>query len=195
MEATSQSFEVTITNNPIAEKDAIPQSNYNVKLISSDNEVFELPVEIAILCKIVATGIEGREVDDEDVEIVLPFVKGATLANIVKFLNYHHVTPLCEIPKPLRTKNLSDAIPRWYADFIKMELEELFGLTLASNYVDCPPLLELCCAEIAAQIKGMKSCKEIANHFGLKREYKEPVAEDIERLRKKYPWMDKSVPV
>ena len=86
---------------------------------------------------------------------------------------------------------MKDAVPIWYANFIKLEQEPLFELCLASNYMEIPPLLELTSAAIAIQIKGKKTCKEIADHFGIKREYKEPTVDDIERLRKLYPWMNK----
>jgi S-phase kinase-associated protein 1 len=192
------------TNNPIAEESKKeptmeviqPPDGLMVKLVSKDGHEFEITAQLAVQSKMIATGLEGRSETDEDTpEMTLPQVEGRTLTKVIEFFNLHATKPLGEIPQPLRTKNLADAVSKEYVDFIKLEQESLFELVLAANYMDIPPLLELGCAAIAIQLKGMKTCKEMADHFGLKREYKEPTVDDIERLRKKYPWMDKQAPI
>ncbi len=60
-----------------------------------------------------------------------------------------------EIEKPLRTTNLAELVDPFDAKFIDIEnLEELFEIILAANYLDIKSLLELSCAKVASLIKG-----------------------------------------
>eukprot|EP01006_Ploeotia_vitrea_P024250 TRINITY_DN5701_c0_g1_i1.p1 TRINITY_DN5701_c0_g1~~TRINITY_DN5701_c0_g1_i1.p1 ORF type:complete len:179 (+),score=14.69 TRINITY_DN5701_c0_g1_i1:83-619(+) len=158
--------------------------NRNVRLVSKDGESFELPVAIAKLSKMVATGIEGTD-ENETPEITLNLVRSAPLAKIVEFLNHHAEEPVPELPKPLKTNQMKDAVSEWYVNFLTMEHEPLFELILAANFMDISPLLEMCCAAVACQIKDKRTPQAIAAHFGIKREYKEP---DPKRIKETYPW-------
>ena len=60
-----------------------------------------------------------------------------------------------DIEKPLRTNNLAELVDPYDAKFIDIEnLEELFDIILAANYLDIKSLLELSCAKVASLIKG-----------------------------------------
>ena len=67
---------------------------------------------------------------------------------------YKHENPP-EIEKPLKSSNLADVVPEFDAKYIDIEnLEEVFEIILAANYLDIRPLLDLSCAKIASLIKG-----------------------------------------
>lgn len=60
-----------------------------------------------------------------------------------------------EIEKPLKSTNLAEVVPEFDAKYIDIEnLEEIFDIILAANYLDIKPLLDLSCAKIASLIKG-----------------------------------------
>ena len=46
----------------------------------------------------------------------------------------------------------------------------LFEVTMAANYLDVKPLLELCCAKVASLIKG-KSVEETRQFFNLANDF------------------------
>jgi len=58
-----------------------------------------------------------------------------------------------EIEKPIKSvDNVSDP---WDAKYIEIEnLEDLFELILAANFLDIKSLLDLSCAKVATMIKG-----------------------------------------
>ena len=54
-------------------------------------------------------------------DIPLYNVKMATLKKIVEFLTYIKENPLGEIDKPLKSANLHEVVPAWFADFVEVE--------------------------------------------------------------------------
>lgn len=58
---------------------------------------------------------------DSDEVIPLPNVKRAILDKIIEFCKYAKDNPTPEIEKPLRSSNLADVVPQWYAQFVELE--------------------------------------------------------------------------
>jgi S-phase kinase-associated protein 1 len=100
--------------------------------------------------------IDDDSDDAEIQEIPLPNVKSSILSKIIEFAQYNAVTPMNELPKPLKSPILKDFVQEWYVDFIAVKQPVLFELIRAANYMDIKPLLELGCASIASLIKGKK---------------------------------------
>lgn len=102
-----------------------------------------------------------------------------------------------EIPKPFKARTLKAVVGEWYNNFLvslegeegPTKYEKLFELILAANFMNIKPLMSLACCAVAMQMKGKTSPKQIAEHFGINREYKEP---DPEKLKEKYPWIKES---
>lgn len=70
-----------------------------------------------------------------------------------------------EIEKPIKSidmlENVSDP---WDAHFIDIEnLEEIFEIILAANFLDIKSLLDLSCAKVATLIKGCYLKKYLNN--------------------------------
>jgi len=61
-----------------------------------------------------------------------------------------------EIPKPLRTNRLSDAIPLWYDKFVDVDLEQVYDLISIANFLNVPELIELGCAKVGSLMKGKR---------------------------------------
>ncbi len=88
-------------------------------------------------------------------EIPLPNVKATTLAKVLKYCELHKGENPPEIEKPLKSANLSDVVSQNDVKFIDIEnIEEIFEIVLAANYLDIKSLMELACAKIASLIKG-----------------------------------------
>jgi S-phase kinase-associated protein 1 len=77
----------------------------------------------------------------------------------------------CEIVfKPLKSSDISEIVQEWYAQFVAIDMEILFELTLAANYMDIKPLLDLTCATVACMIKG-KSPEDIRKTFNIANDF------------------------
>ena len=139
-----------------------------VKLQTMDSEIVEVDKEIA--CKsILVKGIVEDNPDADDI-IPLPSVKKSTLDKIIEYCTYINSTAPPEIEKPLRSNNLADVVPEWYANFVNLEQEVLFELIMAANFMDIKSLLELTCAKVASLIKG-KTIPEIRKYFNIENDF------------------------
>ena len=135
-----------------------------INLLSSDNQKIQIGMKVAEKSGL----LKGLLADySGDSDIPLPDVKSDILQKVVEYLTYYKDTEPKEIPKPLPTANLSDVIDKWDLEFInKIELNSVFDLINAANYMDIPSLLDLSCAKIASLMKG-KSAEEIRAMFNI----------------------------
>ncbi|KAL8447647.1 hypothetical protein Emag_004257 [Eimeria magna] len=78
-----------------------------VVLVSSEGEEIKVPREVASASLLVKSMTEDG--DDTDT-IPLPKVSSAILKKVVDYCTYHHDNPPEEIPTPLKTSNLAEAI-------------------------------------------------------------------------------------
>jgi S-phase kinase-associated protein 1 len=146
----------------------------NICLSSKSNKKFYLPKNYAIISNLIKRIIidDDDEEDDEDNNnksnkkevIPLENVSDDILKKIVNFLKIYHNNPYKDFSRPLSSNDISDFVSKEYVDFLNIENEFLYDLTEAANYMDIPPLLELCCAKLATMIKG-KSIEEVKNTF------------------------------
>ena len=76
-----------------------------------------------------------------------------------------------EIEKPLKTSNLYELVDEYDAKFIDLEnLEEIYEIILAANYLDIRSLLDLGCAKVASQIKK-QSPEEVRKVFNIENDF------------------------
>ena len=120
-------------------------------------------------------------------EIPLPNVKFAILKKVMEYCEKHRNDNPPEIEKPLKTSNLSDLVDAYDAKFIDLEnLEELFEIILAANYLDIKSLLDLSCAKVASLIKG-KSPEEIRKIFNIENDF---TPEEEAQIREENKWAE-----
>jgi S-phase kinase-associated protein 1 len=87
----------------------------------------------------------------------------------------------------LQDSNLSTLVQSFYADFISnIDKETLFNLTLAANYLDIKPLLDLCCARIASFIKN-KTPEEIRINLDIVNDF---TPEEEAQVRQENEWVE-----
>lgn len=127
-------------------------------------------------------------VADDNALIQLPSsVRHDTLLHVVDYLNYHRDRMAPMIDRPLRTP-LEDVICDWDREFLtRFERPGLFDLANGSYFLGIAPLMELTCAQIASNIRGM-SPEQIRETFGI---HPFEVTPDEEaRIREENKWCE-----
>lgn len=83
-------------------------------------------------------------------------------SHVANYLAHHKGVEPPKIAKPIRSARMIRIVEdEWDAHFANsVTKRELFQITLAANYIDCPSLMDLMCAKVATLIKG-KSPEEI----------------------------------
>ena len=137
----------------------------NIVLISSDNQKIEIDSESAqksLLLKGLITDFSNQQDP-----IQMPDIKYEILKKVVEYLTYYKDKVPKDIPKPMPSANLSEVIDEWDVNFINnIELDNVFDLINAANYMDISSLLDLSCAKIASLMKG-KTAQEIRAMFNI----------------------------
>jgi len=157
-----------------------------IKLQSSDGEVFDVDVEVAKASVVIKTMLEDLGMDEGEEEVVpLPNVNAAILRKVLQWAQHHKDDP----PQPEDDENKqkrTDDISSWDADFLKVDQGTLFELILAANYLDIKGLLDVTCKTVANMIKG-KTPEEIRKTFNIKNDFT-PIEE--EQVRKENEWCE-----
>ena len=136
-----------------------------ITLVSSDNQKIDIDSESAQKSNLLKGLISDFNVRQEPVQ--LPDIKFDILKKVVEYLTYYKSKNPRDIPKPMPSANLSEVIDDWDVKFINsIELESVFDLINAANYMDIPSLLDLSCAKIASLMKG-KTSQEIRTMFNI----------------------------
>lgn len=142
-----------------------------VKLQSSDNEVFEVDVEVAKQSEVIRQMVEDCDYDDFDDEpIPLLNVNAAILRKVIEWATHHKDDPPPKEDEENREKRTDD-IELFDREFLKVDQGTLFELILAANYLDMKLLLDVLCKTVANMIKG-KTPEEIRKTFNIKHDFK-----------------------
>ncbi|BAT00038.1 SKP1-like protein 5 [Oryza sativa Japonica Group] len=142
-----------------------------ILLISSDGEHFNVPSAAASLSQLVSNMIEN---DCTTNGVPLPNVASKVLAKVIEYCVKHAAAAEDE-EKELKSFD---------AEFmIDVDKNMLYGLLLASNFLNIKSLLDLCCQHTANLIKG-KSPEQIRKEFGIKNDF----TPEEEEIRKENTW-------
>lgn len=77
-------------------------------------------------------------------------------------------------------------ISEWDAEFVNLDLDALFEVILAANYLDIKCLLDLACAKVASMIKG-RTPEEIRRRFNILNDF---TPEDEAQVREENRWCE-----
>lgn len=148
----------------------------NLCLVPTEGKDYSIiiPYENASICELIKTVVEINE-DEDLIEIPLLNVNHEMLQLIIIFFNYYIDNNFEKIESPIIHNKFEENIifkneeninskKKWFGDFINLKIDKLIDLTNASNYLDIPPLLELCCGKIAFLVKDLAP-DEIRNLF------------------------------
>ena len=119
----------------------------------------------------------------DDNEIPMPDIKGDILKKCVEYMTHYKDSEPREIPRPLPSPNLLEVTDEWDVNFISgIDLDSVFDVINAANYLDLKPLLDLSCARIASIMKG-KSAEEIRSIFNLENDLTEDEIKEFEEFQ------------
>lgn len=144
----------------------------NIKLQSSDGEVFVVDIQIAKCINTVKDLLEALDMKEYGREVIpLPNVNAFILRKILEWATYHRNDPV-PVPKPepereeKKSRVRSTVVGQWDRVFLDVDQGTLFELILAANYLDIPGLQEVACKTVANMIKG-KSPEDIRKTFNI----------------------------
>ncbi|KAJ8022592.1 S-phase kinase-associated protein 1 [Holothuria leucospilota] len=158
----------------------------NIKLQSSDGEVFDVDVDVAKQSITIKTMLEDLGMDEDDDEAIpLPNVNSAILGKVLEWCQFHKDDPPPPEDEENREKRTDD-LCGFDIDFLKVDQGTLFELILAANYLDIKGLLDASCKTVANMIKG-KTPEEIRKTFNIKNDFT-PAEE--EQVRKENSWCE-----
>jgi len=162
-----------------------------VTLCSQEGNKFHVKKCIIKKSELVLTMIDDDDQDDDDndmQEIPLPNVREEVLKKVINFCEYHHTHDFPEIEKPLKSSNMAEVVSEWDANYVEVDMEFLFELILAANYMDIKSLLDLTCAKVASMIKG-KTPEEIRKTFNIVNDF---TPEEEKQVREENKWCEEA---
>jgi len=161
-----------------------------VTLCSQEGQKFEVKKSIIKQSELVLTMIDDDDNDDDDAtqEIPLPNVREEVLKKVIEFCEYHATNDFPDIEKPLKSSNMQEVVGEWDAKYVEVDMEFLFELILAANYMDIKSLLDLTCAKVASMIKG-KTPEEIRQTFNIVNDF---TPEEEKQVREENKWCEEA---
>ena len=144
------------------------ENDTKVILISSDGEKIETSAKAAMRSTLIKDSIQDCR--DDIIEFTANNVKGNILKKIVEYLEHYKDTEPKEIERPLPSQNFKECVDEFDFNFTEIDLDMIFEIILASNYLDIKPLLELASAKVASILKG-KTTEEIRRTFAITNEF------------------------
>ena len=152
-----------------------------ITLVSSDGEKMQISAKAAQRSQLVKGIIEDYP---DDAEVPLNNVKSGILKKIKEYLEHYQDSDPKEIERPLASQNYQDCVEPWDYEFINVDLDLIFEIILAANYMDIKPLLELASSKIASIIKG-KTPEEIRKTFNIQNDF---TPEEEQQIRDENQW-------
>lgn len=156
-----------------------------ISLRSSDNEVFEVEEEVAMMSETIKNMME--DLNDEETgetcdQVPIHNVRGTILSKVIEYCRFHvEAEKKDENDKSAKSE---DDIKQWDTEYMKIDQNVLYELILAANYLNIKNLLDLCCLTVANMIKG-KSPEEIRRTFNIKNDF---TPEEEEEVRRENQW-------
>jgi len=157
-----------------------------VTLVSQDQQKIEVELNVIRQSKVISGMLQDLG-EDEDTEYPIPNVSHAILKKIIEWCEQHKDdAPVDDEDPSYQEKKRTAEVPRWDAEFLKVDQGTLFEIILAANYLDICRLLDFACMTVADQIRG-KTPEEIRKHFNIKNDFTE---EEMEQIKKENEWCE-----
>lgn len=150
-------------------------------LVSSDGEKFQISEKAAKRSQLIKGIIDDYP---NDPELPLHNVKAAVLQKIIEYLEHYKDSEPREIERPLPSNNFNECVDPWDYNYIDVELDFIFEIILAANYMDIKSLMELASSKVASIIKG-KPTEEIRKIFNIQNDF---TPEEEAQIREENQW-------
>lgn len=150
-------------------------------LESIDGKKFTISKSDFDICIYFSDFFENEDVSDDTVlKISYEKATGTMIAKVVDFCQYfsnNNDRPVFD--KPLK-KKFQDYVSDWYVNFFNMTDSETVQLANVVNYLNIPPLLEICVARLADMIR-FKTTDQIRELFEIESDF---TPEEEEKINK-----------
>ncbi|KAM4099282.1 hypothetical protein ACJW30_07G145900 [Castanea mollissima] len=140
-----------------------------VTLKSSDGEIFEVEETVAMESQTIKSLIED---DCANNAIPLPNVTSHILSLVIQYCKEH------------TSSKSNEELKAWDTQFIDVDLNVLFDLIMAANYLNVKGLLDLTCQTVADMMKGMTP-EQIRKKFNIVNDF---TPEEEEEVRRENAW-------
>ena len=166
-----------------------------IKIQTSDLQQHDLKEELykysLYLKNLVETSKDiSSENDVENLSVKLDNIDSSVFQKILDFLEIYNIKPFQKIDKPLKSDDLSYCVSEEYIAFLDtMEMELLFEVIKAANFLEIESLLDLTCAKVATMLKG-KTVEEIRETFGIENDFSPEEEEDSNGHRQRQKLAD-----
>lgn len=152
-----------------------------ITLVSSDGDKYQISEKAARRSQLIKGIIDDYP---DDPEVPLHNVKSQILQKIITYLEYYKDNEPREIERPLPSNNYNECVDAWDYQFIDLELDLIFEIILAANYMDIKPLMELASSKVASIIKS-KSPEDIRKTFNIQNDF---TPEEEAQIREENQW-------
>ncbi|KAK4562239.1 hypothetical protein RGQ29_004914 [Quercus rubra] len=146
-----------------------------VTLKSSDGEIFEVEETVAMESQTIKSLIED---DCANNAIPLPNVTSHILSLVIQYCKEHTSS------SDSKSSESNEELKAWDTQFINVDLNVLFDLIMAANYLNVMGLLDLTCQTVADTIKG-KTPEQIRAIFNIVNDF---TPEEEEEIRRENAW-------
>ena len=155
--------------------------DFVIKITTKDAKTIEIPKKAASRSTIIKGMIEDFP---DNNEFPLNSLNSIVLEKVKEYLvHYQDIEPE-KIEAPLKSNNFKECVTEWDYNYLGEDIDLIFELVNASNYLDIKPLYELSSAKLGSKIKGMTS-ENIKKDFEipeLTNEEKEQIMKDKQYL-------------
>lgn len=151
-------------------------SDEKVQLRSSDDEMFDVELEVANQSQMIRNMIEDT---GTDTCIPLPNVSSNILVKVIEYCK-KHVAAEKPAGEGEKSASAEEELKNWDTEFVKVDQSTLFELILAANYLNIKGLLDLTCLTVANMIKG-KTPEEIRKTFNITNDFTPEEEEEVKR--------------
>ena len=133
-----------------------------VKLQCKEGKILTIAKKAAEMSVLIKNNLMDFSIEQA---IPLDEVNEKILELTIKYLNHYNGETPAE--KPLKSNVMKEVTDEFSANYInEIDLNDLIDLTIASNFMEIPSLLDLCTAKLASMCKD-KSEDEIFKTFGV----------------------------
>ncbi len=157
----------------------------NIQIVTKNGDKHCVPLNIALQIGIIRNLMDDSdsESDDDSVEreIPIPTIPTLLFEKILEYLVLHQNNPAPKIVKPIIGDNLNAVVNDSDQGFINnLPLNgdaNVFDILEAANFLEIPPLVDLCLAKIAIAVRG-KTLEKVREDFGIE-DSAEPTQEEM----------------
>ena len=125
-----------------------------IKLKSSDGKEIEISKKAASRSGLLKGIIEDFP---DNTEFPVNQVNGTILEKVKEYLVHYKDEEPPKMEVPLKSTDFKQCVSEWDYNYLGEDIDLIFNLINASNYMDIKPLLEISSAKLGSKIKGTTS--------------------------------------